>query len=118
MLAAPLPRLVPGLEGHRFDVRPGYDELIADAPQGQHSHRSAPLFANKLLSRTAKIASSATPRCPTRRCGSSRNARVLPKHCLLVTSDLTREGCCIHEGRCEGQRRRSLAGLSEKLGWE
>ena len=30
-------------------LRPGYDELIADAPQGQHSHRSAPLFANKLL---------------------------------------------------------------------
>jgi hypothetical protein len=123
---------------HRETSQSSYQRTHRDAA-GHHLHRRrvrvrelepvvrvsgavsiTPLFANKLLRRTVEIATGSTPRCPhgTGRCGRSRNAGVLAEHCLCVAIDLTREGCCIHGWRSEGHRRRSLAGLSEKLGWE
>jgi hypothetical protein len=42
MLAAPLARLVPGLEFHRLDVRLGHDEMVANATHAQDGHRHPP----------------------------------------------------------------------------
>jgi hypothetical protein len=54
-------------------------------------------------------------RCrPRRSRRDRRNARILAEHCLRVATGLTCAGCRIESGRCEGNRRRSLVGLSER----
>jgi hypothetical protein len=83
---------------------------------------SAPLFAGKLLGRTAEIAGAATrPRWCKRTCygrAGSRNAGILAVHCQRVTIDLTCGGSCIRGRRRDGHRIHSLTGLSENFGSE
>jgi hypothetical protein len=38
MHVAPISRLGSRLERHGLDIRPGHDELVADAPHGEDSH--------------------------------------------------------------------------------
>src|SRR5262249_27431309 len=84
---------------------------------------SAPLFANKLLSRTAEIAI-CSRRYRRRRCcrrcwrRRGRNAGVLAGHCERVAVDLTRERRGVQGRRCDGYWIYSLISLSEKLGSE
>jgi hypothetical protein len=78
---------------------------------------SAPLFANKLLSGTAEVAS-ATGRRSARSWDGAREAGILAVHCLRIAIDLTREGRRVQSRRHEGHGRRGLIGLGEKLGRE
>ena len=84
---------------------------------------SAPLFANKLLSRTAEIAI-CSRRYRRRRCcrwccrRRGRNAGVLARHCECVAIDLTRERCRVQGRRCDGYWIHRLISLSEKFGSE
>jgi hypothetical protein len=81
---------------------------------------SAPLFADKLLSSTAEIASTAA-RCRSRTCrrrGARRNAGIQASHRLHVTTGLTCGCCCIQGRRRDGHRIHCLTGLSENFGSE
>jgi hypothetical protein len=85
---------------------------------------SAPLFADKLLSSTAEIASCATTRWRRYHLSNTRwrryhwcrrNAGTLAVHCQRVTIDLTCGGCCIQGRRRDGHRIHCLTGLSENF---
>jgi hypothetical protein len=92
-------------------------EAVGALTQCAHS---APLLADKLLSRTAEIASASNARwhggiCLCRRAGD-RNAVIQAEHCLRVTIYLACGGCRVQRRRCDWHRIYSLTGLTESFG--
>ena len=85
--------------------------LPSQAPAGDRS--STPLFANKLLIRTAE--GTIRLRAGISRRQETGGTRVLTIHCLSVTINPTRERRCIYGWRSLWHRRNSLTGLSEQF---
>ena len=83
----------------------------SQAPAGDQS--STPLFANKLLIRTAE--GTIRLRAGISRRQETGGTRVLTIHCLCVTINPTRERRCIYGWRSLRHRRNSLTGLSEEF---
>ena len=107
-------RLCEGKQLGRPRIAPALEERIRKALA---TVALTPLFANKLLIRTAE----GTIRLrawisPSRR--ETDGTRVLAVHCLRVTSNPTRGGRCIYGWRSLRHRRNSLTGLSEEFGSE